>query len=81
MENLKSIIRELSGTHFREDGFNWITVREDVLLQTLELLKLGHYQFQIESYYKLLAEYYEAEDELLKEIYDDNEANYWINKE
>lgn len=32
------------------------------------------------EYDKFLAEIYEAEDEFWKEVYEDSEADYWINE-
>jgi hypothetical protein len=60
MNNLELLIRELPGVHFREDNINWITCREDTLLE---------FQKQIEyDYNQFLAECYEAEDEIHNKV-------------
>jgi len=35
------LVRSLPGTHFREDNHNWITIREDVLMQVIEEIIKG----------------------------------------
>ena len=56
MNNLEQLIRELPGIYFREDDINWITCREDTLLEFQKQIKYDYNQF--------LAECYEAEDEI-----------------
>jgi len=70
MSNLKLFIRELPGVHFVEGGFNWITIREDTLLQALQKM----------DYNNFLAELDEAEDEFLKQEFEELEADYWVEK-
>ena len=67
MDKLVLLIRELPGVHFREDNVNWITCREDALLEFLKQMEYDYKQF--------LAECHEAEGEFL-----DNEADYWIDQ-
>ena len=67
MDNLELLIRELPGVHFREDNVNWITCREDTLLEFLKQIEYDYNQF--------LAECYEAEEEFM-----DQEADYWIDQ-
>jgi hypothetical protein len=38
-------------------------------------------EIDFSKYDCFIAECYEAEDELLREIFEDNEADYWINEE
>lgn len=35
------LVRSLPGVHFREDNHNWITIREDVLIQVIEKIING----------------------------------------
>lgn len=36
--NLELLVRSLPGTHFRENNYNWITIREDTLVQIMEYI-------------------------------------------
>lgn len=35
------LVRSLPGTHFVENNHNWITIREDVLMQVIEEIIKG----------------------------------------
>lgn len=35
------LVRSLPGVHFREDNHNWITIREDTLVQAIEEINNG----------------------------------------
>lgn len=70
MSDLTLFLRELPGIHFVQDGFNWITIREDTLLQAWELQKIDYNNF--------LAELDEAKDEFWKQEFEELEADYWI---
>jgi hypothetical protein len=41
MNDLELLVRSLPGTHFRENNYNWITIREDVLDQIMEKIVKG----------------------------------------
>lgn len=41
MNDLEIFIRSLPGVHFRENNHNWITIREDVLVQIMEKFVKG----------------------------------------
>jgi hypothetical protein len=41
INNLEIFVRSLPGTHFRENNYNWITIREDVLVQIMEKIVKG----------------------------------------
>lgn len=41
MNDLELLIRSFPGTHFRENNHNWITIREDVLIQIMEKIVKG----------------------------------------
>lgn len=41
MNDLEILIRSIPGIHFRENNYNWITVREDVLVQIMEKIIKG----------------------------------------
>ena len=41
MNDLELLIRSLPGVHFREDNHNWITIREDTLMQVIEEIIKG----------------------------------------
>ena len=41
MNDLEIFVRSLPGTHFRENNYNWITIREDVLVQIMEKIVKG----------------------------------------
>ena len=36
MNDLELLIRSLPGIHFKENNYNWITIREDVLVQIIK---------------------------------------------
>lgn len=38
MNDLELLVRSLPGTHFRENNYNWITIREDTLVQIIEYI-------------------------------------------
>ena len=41
MTDAELLVRSLPGTHFREDDHNWITIREDALVQVIEEIIKG----------------------------------------
>lgn len=41
MNDLELLVRSLPGTHFREDNYNYITIREDTLVQVMEEIVKG----------------------------------------
>ena len=38
MNDLELLVRSLPGTHFRENNYNWIIIREDTLIQIMEYI-------------------------------------------
>ena len=38
MNDLELLVRNLPGTHFRENNYNWITIREDTLIRIMEYI-------------------------------------------
>ena len=41
MSDAELLVRSLPGVHFREDNHNWITIREDALVQVIEEINKG----------------------------------------
>ena len=41
MSDAEVLVRNLPGVHFREDDHNWITIREDTLVQVIEEIIKG----------------------------------------
>ena len=41
MSDTEVLVRSLPGVHFREDNHNWITIREDTLVQVIEEIIKG----------------------------------------
>jgi len=41
MDDAELLVRSLPGVHFREDNHNWITIREDTLVQAIEEINNG----------------------------------------
>ena len=41
MSDTEVLVRSLPGTHFREGNYNWITIREDALVQVIEEIIKG----------------------------------------
>ena len=41
MIDVELLVRSLPGLHFREDEHNWITIREDALVQVIEEINKG----------------------------------------
>jgi frataxin-like iron-binding protein CyaY len=41
MSDTEMLVRSLPGVHFRVDDHNWITIREDTLVQVIEEIIKG----------------------------------------
>ena len=41
MDEIELLVRSLPGTHFRENNFNWITIREDILVEVMRMISKG----------------------------------------